>query len=104
MAWVVDFYEEPDGSAPVEEFLDGLPAKHRGKLLALIANLGRHGTTFPFPYSSQVDGRLRELKTQFGKTNLRILYYCDAQRCFQLLHGVKKGHGQARARRHQQGQ
>jgi hypothetical protein len=90
MAWVVEFYQEPDGDAPVEQFLDGLPTKHRAKLLALIANLAKHGPTLPFPYSSQVDGKLRELRTQFGKSNLRVLYYCDAQRSFQLLHGVKK--------------
>jgi hypothetical protein len=31
MAWSVEFYEEPDGSAPVEIFLDGLPKPQRAK-------------------------------------------------------------------------
>jgi hypothetical protein len=44
----------------------------------LISKLKEHGTTLPFPYSSQVDGRLRELRTGFGKTRLRILYFGDA--------------------------
>jgi phage-related protein len=90
MPWTVDFYEDARGNAPVEAFLDGLPKKHRAKLLGLISKLKEHGTTLPFPYSSQVDGRLRELRTRFGKTRLRILYFGDANQEFILLHGVVK--------------
>ena len=90
MAWTVDFYADADGNTPVEVFLDGLPKKHRAKLLGLIAKLKEHGPTLPFPYSSQVDGRLRELRTRFGKTRLRILYFWDANQEFILLHGVVK--------------
>src|SRR6267154_1734059 len=90
MAWAVDFYEDADGNAPVEIFLNGLPKKHRAKLLGLIAKLKEHGPTLPFPYSSQVDGRARELRTRFGKTRLRVLYFGDANQEFILLHGVIK--------------
>jgi phage-related protein len=90
MAWTVDFYVGADGVAPVEVFLNRLPKKHRAKLLGLIAKLKEHGPTLPFPYSSQVDGRLRELRTRFGKTRLRILYFGDANQEFILLHEVVK--------------
>jgi hypothetical protein len=90
MAWTVEFYQDADGAAPVEAFLNGLPKKHRAKLLGLIAKLQEHGPTLPFPYSSQVDGRLRELRTRFGKTRLRILYFGDSNQEFILLHGVVK--------------
>lgn len=90
MAWSVDFYEGVQGEAPVEAFLDGLPEKQRAKLLAAIKKLEEHGPTLPFPYSSQVEGKLRELRTQMGKTRLRILYYGDANQVFQLLHGIVK--------------
>jgi phage-related protein len=90
MPWTIDFYVDASGDAPVEEFLDGLPKKHRAKLLGLIAKLKEHGPTLPFPYSSQVEGRLRELRTRFGKTRLRILYFADANQEFVLLHGVVK--------------
>jgi len=56
----------------------------------LIAKLQEHGPTLPFPYSSQVDGGLRELRTRFGRTRLRILYFGDANQEFILLHGVVK--------------
>ena len=68
MAWAVDFYEDAAGDAPVEEFLDGLPNKQRVKLLGLIDKLKEYGPTLPFPYSLQVEGRVRELRTRFGKT------------------------------------
>jgi hypothetical protein len=76
--------------APVEDVLNGLPKKHRAKLLGLIAKLKEYGPTLPFPYSSQVDGKLRELRTRFGKTRLRILHFADANQEFILLHGVVK--------------
>jgi len=90
MAWQVDFYEDLQGNAPVEAFLDGLPEKQRAKLLAAIKKLQEHGPTLPFPYSSQVEGKLRELRTRMGKTRLRILYYGDANQVFRLLHGIVK--------------
>jgi phage-related protein len=89
MTWKVDFYEE-DGKAPVEEYLDDLTPQQRAKVLALINELEKHGPTLPFPYSSQVEGKLRELRTKFGKTRLRVLYYADAKQVFQLLHGIIK--------------
>lgn len=58
--------------------------------MALIRLLEEQGTELPFPYSSQVRGRLRELRTRFGKTRLRILYFADPRRTFILLHGVVK--------------
>jgi len=90
MAWQVDFYREDGGSCPVEEFLLGLPVAPRAKALAIIRILEEHGPNLPFPYSSQVRGRLRELRTQFGRTKIRILYFADTRRVFVLLHGVLK--------------
>jgi hypothetical protein len=90
MAWRVDFFVDEHGHAPVEEYLTSLPAQHRAKLLALIKVLEQEGANLPFPYSSQVRGKLRELRTQHGKDKLRILYFGDARRVFVLLHGIVK--------------
>jgi len=89
-AWQVDFYEEKDGSAPVEDFLESLPKGQKAKALAVIRKLEEEGPSLPFPFSSQVKGPLRELRTRFGKTRLRILYFGDARRTFVLLHGLVK--------------
>jgi len=90
MPWKVDFYEDADGHAPVEMFLDGLTETQRNKLVALIEKLREYGVSLPFPYSSQLRGKLRELRTRLGKTRLRILYFADSNRTFILLHGVIK--------------
>lgn len=90
MAWTVDFFVDTLGDAPVERYLAGLPMQHRAKLLALIKMLEQEGPNLPFPYSSQVRARLRELRTQQGKDKLRILYFGDPRREFILLHGITK--------------
>jgi len=88
--WTVDFYQEVDGSAPVEEFLDSLRTEGRAKALALVQALKIHGPNLPFPYSSQAAGKIRELRTQYGRDKIRILYFADARRIFILLHGFVK--------------
>src|SRR5712664_781199 len=90
MSWQVDFFVDERGNAPVEEYLTSLPLQHRAKALALIKMLEQEGPSLPFPYSSQVQGKLRELRTQQGKDKLRILYFGDAKRVFVLLHGIVK--------------
>src|SRR3990172_12195129 len=90
MTWTVDFYEEDDGSAPVEKFLAQLLKDHRAKAVAIIKRLEEAGPTLPFPYSSQVKGKIRELRTQQGKDRIRILYFADKQRRFILLHAFIK--------------
>jgi len=90
MAWRVDFFVDAAGDAPVEQFMMELALPQRAKLLALVRMLEQRGPNLPFPYSSQVRGRLRELRTQQGKDKLRILYFGDARRVFILLHGMIK--------------
>lgn len=67
-----------------------LSLRSRAKALAAIKLLEQEGPRLPFPYSSQVRGRLRELRMQDGKDKLRILYFGDANRTFVLLHGMVK--------------
>ena len=90
MDWPVEFYEDESGGRPVEEFLKALPAGHLGKVLQVLQMLEERGPLLPFPYSSQVEGRLRELRVHYGRALYRILYYGDAQRTFVLLHTFEK--------------
>jgi hypothetical protein len=94
MTWDVDFFIDERGRSPVEEFLSGLLLHHRAKALAVIRMLELEGPNLPFPYSSQLRRKLRELRTQQGKEKLRILYFGDSRRVFVLLHGVVKRIGQ----------
>ena len=88
--WRVEFYESSDGKCPVQEFLEGLEEPARAKTVALIRLLAEQGPTLPFPYSSQLRGKLRELRTQYGKENLRVLYFGAAAREWVLVHAFSK--------------
>jgi phage-related protein len=88
-AWNVEFYEADEG-CPVRGFLDGLGREQRAKVLALIHLLVEQGPTLPFPYSSQIRGKLRELRTRFGNEHFRVLYFGAPGRVFVLLHALSK--------------
>ena len=75
--WSVEFYQDQNEQKPVRDFLLSLRPKPRGKVLQGIQILSEFGIDLPFPYSSQVDGRLRELRVREGKNQYRILYYGD---------------------------
>jgi phage-related protein len=88
--WAVAFYESKEDGVPVMAFLDALGPPRRAKLLAMIRLLEEWGPTLPFPYSSQVRGRLRELRTHYGREQYRVLYFGAPGRVFVLLHAFVK--------------
>jgi phage-related protein len=90
MAWHVEFYADGAGRCPVRDALDQLPKDHLGKVLQVLRMLEERGPHLPFPYSSQVEGTLRELRVHYGRVLYRILYYGDVRRTFVLLHMLAK--------------
>ncbi len=88
--WSVEFFESDDEGCPVQNFLDDLDKPRRAKVVALVALLAEHGPTLPFPYSSHVRGKIRELRTQYGKERYRVLYFGAPGRTFVLLHALEK--------------
>jgi len=85
--WKIEYYIDELGEKPVEEFLDELSEEEQGKVVQV---LKQHGPLLDFPFTSQIEGRLRELRIQAAKAKIRILYYGDAHRTFVLLHGLIK--------------
>jgi phage-related protein len=85
--WNVDFFKDQDGILPVRGWMLDLPKEVRGKLLARVEMLREHGPSLDFPYTSQIEGRLRELRLRLGKTRYRVLYFFDDFRTCVLLHG-----------------
>lgn len=59
-------------------------------MAALVEKLGEHGATLDFSYTSQIEGKLRELRLRLGETRYRILYFFDGRQIGVLLHGFKK--------------
>lgn len=89
--WLIDFFEDEAGNRTVRYWLDALPEVARVKLLAGINLLAEHGPTLDYPFTSQVEGRLRELRVRAGRTRYRVLYFSDRNRTAILLHGLLKG-------------
>ncbi|MBZ5545593.1 MAG: type II toxin-antitoxin system RelE/ParE family toxin [Acidobacteriia bacterium] len=90
MAWQVEFYADEAGRYPVGDVLHQLPKDQLGKVLQVLRMLEERGPHLPFPYSSQVEGPLRELRVHYGRALYRILYYGDVTRTFVLLHMLAK--------------
>ena len=88
--WQIEFYEREGEGCPVRDFLNALDKSPRAKVLALIRLLAEQGPALPFPYSSQVRGKIRELRTQHGRENLRVLYFGSSGQEWVLLHGFIK--------------
>ena len=58
--------------------------------MARIDLLAEHGPTLDHPYTSQIEGKLREVRLRVGRTRYRVLYFFDEARVGVLLHGLTK--------------
>lgn len=86
------FYRAPDGSEPVDEFIETLDSSRQAAIDFQIDRLNMLTTAnphLPFPHSSQVEGELRELRCHFGRELYRILYRRSAN-LIVLLHMFRK--------------
>jgi phage-related protein len=89
---IAKFYRAPDGSQPVDDFIDGLPLQTQVIVDAQIARinmLDEIHNQLAFPHSSQVKGSLRELRCHHGKALYRILYRQSGHFVI-LLHMIRK--------------
>jgi hypothetical protein len=71
------YYRAPDGSEPVNDFIDQLAERKQPTIDFQIDRLNDRAPSappLPFPHSSQLRGQLRELRCHFGSELYRILY------------------------------
>lgn len=92
MAWPVVHYRAADRSEPVNDAIDALPVKVQVAIDNQIERLGLFGPDLGFPYTSQIEGELRELRCHFGGDHYRILYR-RSKNLFVLLHFLAKHTG-----------
>lgn len=90
MSWEIVYYGTAEGHYPARDFLDSLPIAHRAKVFAAITLLRDQGPALGFPHTSQVEGRVRELRTHYGRKLYRILYFMDRLRRIVLLEAFEK--------------
>lgn len=91
------FYRAPDGSEPVDDFIESLEdAKKQAVLDNQIDRLNMlrpNDPPLPFPWSSQVEGEFRELRCHYGSELYRVIYR-RSRNLFVLLHMFRKDTGQ----------
>ena len=71
----LEYYRLPNGRRPVEEFIDGLSDKMRGKAFYSLAVLAEYGNTLREPYSKSIGDGLFELRIKFASDITRIFYF-----------------------------
>jgi hypothetical protein len=80
------------GKSFIDEFLNKINRKHRGKILQWIRLLETHGPNLPRPYADILDGDIRELRVQFGKNKYRLFYFFS-NRNIVMTHAILKKTG-----------
>ena len=86
----VVFYREPGGSAPVLEWLDGLPPKAQDKCLVKIERLRDLGHELRRPEADLLRDGIYELRVGLQGLNYRILYFFHGRAAVVLAHGLVK--------------
>jgi hypothetical protein len=74
----------------VRAWVDALSMSDRSRVEAVLDFLAEKGELLPFPHSSHLRGKLRELRIQFGRERRRISYYAASGHRFVLLTVFRK--------------
>lgn len=86
----VDFYRLPDGSSPVQDFMDGMDKGMRAKSLSGIAALKQVGNMLREPLSKYIDDGVFELRIKLSSNTSRIFYFFQMGKRIILTNGYMK--------------
>ena len=84
------FYDKPDGTEPVKDFMDGLDIKMRAKMVRTIVMLQTNGYELREPYSKALDDGIFELRAKVASDITRVLYFFVVGRKGILTNGFVK--------------
>ena len=88
--YIVRFYVDGRGCAPVRDFIRGVNKKSKAKIGRYIDLLEQHGPDLPRPYADHVKDKIRELRVSLEDGNVRIFYFFFVDKNIVLLHAFKK--------------
>ncbi|MCY2995002.1 MAG: type II toxin-antitoxin system RelE/ParE family toxin [Planctomycetota bacterium] len=86
----VVFYREDDGSVPLLEWIDRLPAKAKVKCRVRIGRLRAEGHELRRPEADYLRDGVYELRVGFQGVNYRMLYFFHGATAAVLSHGLVK--------------
>lgn len=84
------FYDKPDGTEPVKEFLLSVDNKMRARALQTINLLAANGTDLRMPYSQHLTDGIFEIRVKSGSNISRILYFFVIGKKIVLTNGFIK--------------
>lgn len=84
------FYDLPDGSKPVRDFMDTLDAKMFVKVVRTIDMLKQVGPSMRLPYSEHLDDGIFEIRVKQGTNITRVLYFFFVGKKIILTNGFVK--------------
>jgi phage-related protein len=84
------FYRESDGTAPVLDWLDTLPAKAQDKCRIKIERLSELGHELRRPEADVLRDGIYELRIGLQGINYRLLYFFHGRTAAVLAHGLVK--------------
>lgn len=86
------FYRESDGTEPVLDVLKSLPDRKRAVIENQLDRLNIQAPDeppLPQPWTSQIEGELREFRAHYGDEHYRVLYRRSGN-LLVLLHLIRK--------------
>ena len=89
-SFTVLFYDKPDGTEPVREFLLSLDRKMLAKVVREIELLSVNGPELREPYSKSLGDGIFELRAKVGTDITRVLYFFVVGRKIILTNGFVK--------------
>ncbi len=88
--WIIEEYEDEDGTDPVADFILSLTPAERGRIAKRLEVLRQEGLAARTEYIHKVRGKLWELRFPKSQHNPRILFFAVVGRRIVLLHGFSK--------------
>ncbi len=97
--FIVNYWHNPTGRAPVEKYIDGIKnKKERAELLSALKGIQEHGTDAVGVEFRQIEGKLWEIKIKTHGNQHRIFYVLLKSREMILLHAFLKKSSKAPAK------
>ena len=88
--WKVLFFTTESDGSPVEDFLDDLEDRERGKVLRIVQYVQEYGLDVILPHVKKLSGLpLWEIRV-LGRDSIRIFYIVPYELTVLLLHGFRK--------------
>jgi phage-related protein len=91
MAWLVEFYVDPDGNEPVKDFILAQSKGTIAEILHVFKLLREFNIGLGMPYVKKIDkSGLRELRIKHGPNIYRVFFFAYIGQKFVLLHAIMK--------------